>query len=281
MRFGHGALLCCALAALTPGLALAQAGDGTAAPDASSARDPEHDALAKQHYELGTKHYTAYRYEQALTEFLEAYQLSDRPALLLNISLCYEKLGDFAHAKEYLGRYLDVADLTTEKRTELEEKRDRLAERLELVGQQGRVVNVGPEVNKTQPGETQTQPATATSETQPTESHDESSSRLWTWIVGGTAVAALGTGAVLLILAGSEYSDLEKKCGAVGCTDAQVDASSGPGMQTAGGVMLAVGGALAVTSVILYFLEGDSGEESPPSTQVGIGPTGISLSGRF
>ncbi|MCA9582497.1 MAG: hypothetical protein KC416_11930, partial [Myxococcales bacterium] len=73
-------------------------------------------------------------------------------------------------------------------------------------------------------------------------------------------------------LAGAEHTTLEDKCSSQGCTQADIDASSGPGLQTAGQVLFGVAGAAAVATVILFFVESDSAEET-----LVAGPSGVGL----
>lgn len=46
-------------------------------------------------------------YDAALREFQVAYDLSQRPQLFYNLSLCYQQLGDLTQAATYLERYLN------------------------------------------------------------------------------------------------------------------------------------------------------------------------------
>src|SRR5204862_7659608 len=51
-------------------------------------------------------HFEAGEYEQALAEFRAAFDRSGRLALAYNVGLCYERLGQYADAADWLDRYL-------------------------------------------------------------------------------------------------------------------------------------------------------------------------------
>lgn len=104
-----------ALVGISPGRVCAQ-GDG--------------DQRARLHFESGASYYEAGEYEDALREFQHAYELSQRPQLFYNISLCYQNLGDLENAAGFLERYLrEVAEI--ENRANLEIRLRNLRERLE------------------------------------------------------------------------------------------------------------------------------------------------------
>jgi hypothetical protein len=92
----------------------------------TSAQD---DRRARLHFESGASYYESGEYEDALREFQRAYELSRRPQLLFNISLCYQNLGDFERAAAYLERYLNEAP-DVENRANLEIRLRRLRERI-------------------------------------------------------------------------------------------------------------------------------------------------------
>ncbi len=106
--------------------------------------------------------------------------------------------------------------------------------------------------------------------------------RLWTWVVGGAAVAVLGVGVGLGVAASGDHSDWEQEQ-----TDpARWDElkSSGQTKATAANVMFGVGGALVAGAVVLFFLEGRSPERDVSATRVVplLGrAAGLGLSGSF
>jgi len=71
----------------------------------TAAADPMADA--RRHFRLAERHYAAGRFEQALPEYQQAYELSQLPGFLFNIGACHHQLGHWAEAKESLQRYVD------------------------------------------------------------------------------------------------------------------------------------------------------------------------------
>ena len=71
----------------------------------SPALAQDSDARARELYENGAMLYEEGRYEDAIAAWEEAYDLSERPALLYNIANAYERIGDYEAALDALGRY--------------------------------------------------------------------------------------------------------------------------------------------------------------------------------
>ncbi len=67
------------------------------------------DEQARSHFLAARSYYEQARYEDAAREFEEAYRLSSRAALLVNLSMAYERSGDLPHAADALERYLAEA----------------------------------------------------------------------------------------------------------------------------------------------------------------------------
>ena len=106
------------------------------------------DQRARLHFESGASYYEAGEYEDALREFQRAYELSQRPELFYNLSLCYQNLGDLAQAVSYLERYLgDVAQI--ENRANLEIRLGNLRERLERERSTATTTTVAPDPTPT------------------------------------------------------------------------------------------------------------------------------------
>lgn len=75
----------------------------------------ENDERARAHFSAASSYFSVGDYERALGEFDLAYQLSHRPALLYNISMCHERLGALANAVAYMERYLAEAETVPER----------------------------------------------------------------------------------------------------------------------------------------------------------------------
>ncbi|MFK8000080.1 MAG: tol-pal system YbgF family protein [Polyangiales bacterium] len=76
---------------------------------ATEAVDPLDEAEARSHFDAGYAYFQEARYEDALREFDRAYDLSPRPALLFNMSQCYERLGRLDEAIRYLERFIGAS----------------------------------------------------------------------------------------------------------------------------------------------------------------------------
>ncbi|MCB9554549.1 MAG: tetratricopeptide repeat protein [Deltaproteobacteria bacterium] len=64
------------------------------------------DELAASHFRVGQNYYRQGRYQEALGQFEQAYQLSNKAELLYNIGQTYERLGNVEKAIGYYERYL-------------------------------------------------------------------------------------------------------------------------------------------------------------------------------
>ncbi|MFK7999936.1 MAG: tol-pal system YbgF family protein [Polyangiales bacterium] len=64
------------------------------------------DDEARIHFEAGSLHYQEANYEDALGEFERAYELSELPALLFNMSQCHERLGQLSEAISTLEAFI-------------------------------------------------------------------------------------------------------------------------------------------------------------------------------
>lgn len=85
-----------------------QAQDSVAAktvPDEQALNEYE----ARSHFDAGYSYFQEARYDDALREFERAYELSQRPALLFNMSQCYERLGRLDEAIRYLDRFIGAS----------------------------------------------------------------------------------------------------------------------------------------------------------------------------
>jgi tetratricopeptide (TPR) repeat protein len=100
---------------------------GTALPSAPAQAQPserqrrDQKKAARGHYERGRAHHERHEYEQAIREYLLAYELQPSPGLLFNIAQAYLLSGDREKALEHYQAYLreepegDVADLARQR----------------------------------------------------------------------------------------------------------------------------------------------------------------------
>ncbi len=62
--------------------------------------------LSKAHYAAAAAYYKQGRYREAIKEFEASYKLSNKPALLYNIAVCWERLGNLRKAIDFRKQYL-------------------------------------------------------------------------------------------------------------------------------------------------------------------------------
>ena len=102
------------------------------------------------HFQAGASYYEAGDYQDALREFQRAYELSQKPELFYNLSLCHQQLGDLDQASSFLERYLtEVEDVPN--RANLERRLENFREREQQQEQQEQQ-QVQQQVQQTEPG---------------------------------------------------------------------------------------------------------------------------------
>lgn len=87
------------------------------------------DEEARMRFELGRRYYDTGRFAEAAREFAEAHRLSGRTELLYNLFLAYRDAGDDAHAAETLRAYIPSLE-AGERRTQLEARLRVLEQRI-------------------------------------------------------------------------------------------------------------------------------------------------------
>jgi hypothetical protein len=116
----------------------------------------------------------------------------------------------------------------------------------------------------------------------PATSESTKKGRLWTWVAAGGAVAALATGAGLGLSAQADH-DTWQSVRKVG-KDYQRWLNlrdRGETKTLAANILFAVGGALAVTATVLFFVESPATSEKRASVTLAPGPASIQLGGSF
>src|SRR3954447_23318990 len=86
--------------------ALVVASVAHALPAAAEVPTQADEEAAKAHFMAGSAYYEQANYDDAVKEFNEAHRLSQRPDLLYNIALAYERLERWDEAIASLNRYL-------------------------------------------------------------------------------------------------------------------------------------------------------------------------------
>jgi hypothetical protein len=80
--------------------------------------------------------------------------------------------------------------------------------------------------------------------------------RLWTWVTAGVALAALGTGIGLGVSSNSDFASWEDNCWNNSHPDCDDVADRVQTKDQVANVMFGVAAAMAVSSVVLFFVEG-------------------------
>lgn len=117
----RSSLVACALA-----LACFSAPLEARAQQGSAAASDDDDARARQRFEDGRRAFDEARYDAAFRAFEEAYRLSKRPALLVNMSRALEAQGKSREAADALVLWLAVAPPDAPERELVEARRARL-----------------------------------------------------------------------------------------------------------------------------------------------------------
>lgn len=76
---------------------------------------PGAEARANEHFGLGSEHYAAGRYREALAEFETARQLLPHRATLFNMARCHENLGNAREALDLYGQALEMTTAAAER----------------------------------------------------------------------------------------------------------------------------------------------------------------------
>jgi len=232
------------------------------------------DELARKHFESGVAYLQESDYDSALKAFEKAYELSNRPEILLNLATVHERRGDLSSAISSLKRYLEAVPDSDQAAT-VKNRIANLEKRLEA---QPKTAPTG----TAQPAPTAapaTAPAPATTAPPPAEASTASApNRIPAYIAlsigGAAAVGAVLTG----VLAQSEYNDAKDSC-SPHCTDDQV--STGKGMALTSTVLTGVAVVGVGIGAALLFTGGTKTEEPHTASRlprfiVGVGPRAAS-----
>ncbi len=251
--------------------------------------DAELDEAARLLFDSGTRAYEAGRFQEALGRYQNAYDLSQRPQLLYNIAVCYDRLEQKAEAADYYGRFVQALP---------DAQRSGIARsRLEIL--QGALEEEAARAeasNNTEaaPTDEDVQEVTQVTEpTDPTEPVDTAMARpmpppsgpslAGPIAVYGVGAAGLLTFAVFGAMANSAYSDAEQTCLASGCDEGELDTVSTRNTVADIGLIVGVAGVVAGTTWLLVELLSDDEDEdgvaiAPFATPQGAG---VSAGGSF
>lgn len=156
------------------------------------AQDSSRDSQARALFEAGATAYNGGRYEQALRYFREAYELSERPALLFNIGMSADRLRQDELALRSFEQYLEqVPDAPNREAAEA---------RIQFLRSQGVGSGSTEPAEATEPTEGATETSavvTTTTTTDPNETDSGGGSVIeewWFWTIIAAVVVGAGVG---------------------------------------------------------------------------------------
>ncbi len=204
----------------------------------AQAAEPNNTALGIAHFEAGKRLYAEGRYPQALIEFSAGYELTRRPAFLINIAQCHRQMHEPREAISYYREYL-VHDATS-----------REAEAVKRV-----IAELEAELPPEPPPQATPPPPTVTAEQAPAPAPPPKRKRILAWAGVGTTGALLVVGGALAIAAKVRFDGDASGCAAsmAGCSQAEHD---GFVLENrAGNGVLIAAGVVAVATIIAAIVE--------------------------
>ncbi len=166
----------------------------------------EKDELARRHFESGAAYFAEAEYEDALKAFIKAYELSNRPQILLNIAVVQERLGNLQGAVDSLDEYLTKNPEDPEVET-IRLRRENLQRRLDEQLKQEPAPAPSPAVPAPEPPRSEpASPATPPPAPPPEPNRVPAYVSLSVGALAGVGAALTGIGA------NSEYRSLEDEC---------------------------------------------------------------------
>jgi len=217
----------------------------------------------------GNKHFELAEYDAAITDFKEAFRISDAPGYLYNIAQAYRLKGDCRSASTFYKTYLRrMPDATNAAKV-----RERVTEMDACAGTQPAA--------PTPPAPTTTTPAQPVPppvehpEPPPTPQpeHPTGSGRTWMKYTGlaslGVGAVGLGLGLKFMLDSRSANDDLKTTC-AVTCTSAQALAIQSDGKDANRNAVIAgvAGGVFVAAGVVLFVMSRSGGGETEPAAAV-------------
>lgn len=249
------------------------------------------DQRARELFQKGDVAYAEGRYEEALSAFSEAYELSGRAQLLFNVSNALERLGRYQEAVDALDKYLasgkakdrDVVQkrlVNLRKRVEEQKKeQEKLAKEEE---EKRKKEEEERQKREAQGGASGNGGAAGPSGPSGPKEPDKPPAPVLPWILIGGGGVVFATGAVFGILTLGARSDAKD-----GCTDTpsghlcSQEASSAIDREKTFGLVADIGmlSGLVLAGVGTYFLL--TNKPAEPHVKVGVRPGGVVLGGAF
>lgn len=273
-RIGAGVFIQLCLALCLCAIGVAQDG---AAPQTPETDEMLMEEEAREHFRIGKTLLDAGRFEQAASEFEQAYKLSNRPELLYNIYIARRDAANTAGAVEALRGYLDKVPDAPD-RINLKARLKSLEEALQRQKAQE-------EAKAAAEAEAQAQAAAAqqaSTEQVPQTRTETVRSKVPWYLLGGGGALIVG-GVVTGLLQMSAESELEDNCSGFVCASDQSDnVDSAQNLALVTDILWISGVAVAGTGVVLA-LTGvlDSEREVPVTAGCSPGQCGVVFRGSF
>lgn len=216
-------------------------------------------AVAREHYAKGTKAFDLGLYDEAIKEYMAAYQVIDDPALLYNIAQGHRLAGHSAEALRFYRVYLAKVP-ASKNRAEVETK---IAELQKLVDQERKTQSLPPAGTMATPPPAATEPAPRPAEVHPAPAVETPapavgaetgrSKTIAGAAVGGVGVALIATGIAFGVLAKQTGDELTADDVAMRPFDPAKE-SRGTTDQIVMGVTIGIGAAAVATGAVLIVL---------------------------
>jgi tetratricopeptide (TPR) repeat protein len=242
---------------------------------------------AKIHFQAGEQYYTRGHYLEAISEFKEAYRLSQAAALLYNIAQAYDRMGDVAHAREYLQKYIDSGQTDPGELPALKDKLrgydKRLADEKAADDAKRRAATPPPPA----PRPPDTTPAPVAPTPQVIEAQRPRPYKTWKWIAAGGGVACLVVAGLFAADASKMAKNLEDATATqpIYTGDLPNDYARGDRDSKLAIAFGVAGAGLAATGIIFFILDARTGSEKVPQARItpviGPGTTGAAAVWRF
>lgn len=224
-------------------------------------------AQAKKAFAEGTSAYSEGDFDEALARFERAYELTGSPDLLYNIATVSDRMRHDGEALEAYEGYLKARPKSAD-REHVESRIDVL--RAAIEARQRAELSAEIEARKAA-----IDAAAAVKAERPLTQHVGPGPG--PWITIGVGGASLLTGAVLFGLGQSDQKKVEGASAGSSYSSVQDLAERGPRRMKAGVALMAVGG-VGVLGGVIWQLTGGHEEAMP---EFSVGPTGVSVKGRF
>jgi tetratricopeptide (TPR) repeat protein len=256
-------------------------------PSGTPAVDPNTERIlaeAKVHFDAGTDHYAAGRYEEAIRRFQAGYALVPRPNFLVNIGQAYRKLGNLVRAKEAYVAYVralpDKSAFRDQALQVLAEIEVQLQDQAGGTAGNGALSGARPSFDTAADGTAAVLPAPV-----PGPPPSRLGSRLGSWLglgVGGAGLALVATGVGFQLRAKSASDSL----GDASRNDQVFDPGeelAGKRAEKIGNGLFAAGGAVMAAGLLIFLVIDAAGGPSTASTgtRLALEPGGFALGWRF